>query len=92
MLREADRDLGKELTVSDFCRKAGSSQNTYYRWRLRFDSAKVDEGTADPPGESEVEHSKSGCRLLLDKKMLQDIAKKVVTAAQQRHGRYRPGV
>jgi putative transposase len=76
-LREADRDLGKGLTVRDFCRKAGISQNTYYRWRLRFDSAKLDEGRQFRQLESEVERLKIlVAELLLDKKMLQDVAKK----------------
>jgi putative transposase len=77
LLREADRDLGKGLSVGDFCRKAGISQNTYYRWRLRFDSAKVDEGRRVRELESEVERLKLlVAELLLDKKMLQDVAKK----------------
>ena len=32
LLREADRDLAKELTVSDICRKVGIAETTYYRW------------------------------------------------------------
>jgi putative transposase len=77
LLREADRDLGKGLAVGDFCRKAGISQNTYYRWRLRFGSVKVDEGRQIRQLESEVERLKLlVAELLLDKKMLQDIAKK----------------
>jgi len=77
LLREADRDLVKGLTVGDFCRKAGISQNTYYRWRLRFNTAKVDEGRRVRELESEVERLKLlVAELLLDKKMLQDVAKK----------------
>jgi len=77
LLREADRDLAKGLTIGDYCRKAGISQNTYYRWRLRFDSAKVDEGRRIRELETEVERLKLlVAELLLDKKMLQDIAKK----------------
>jgi putative transposase len=77
LLREADRDLVKGLTVGDFCRKAGISQNTYYRWRLRFHTAKVDEGRRVRELESEVERLKLlVAELLLDKKMLQDVAKK----------------
>ncbi len=33
LLREADRDLAKGLTVSDICRKQGIAETTYYRWR-----------------------------------------------------------
>ena len=77
LLREADRDLAKGLTVADFCRKAGISQNTYYRWRLRFNTAKVDEGRRVRELECEVERLKLlVAELLLDKKMLQDVAKK----------------
>ena len=30
LLKDADRDLAKGLTVSDFCRKVGVAQTTYY--------------------------------------------------------------
>jgi putative transposase len=77
LLREADRDLARGLTVGDFCRKAGISQNTYYRWKLRFSSAKADEGRRVRELESEVGRLKLlVAELLLDKKMLQDVAKK----------------
>jgi putative transposase len=77
LLREADRDLLKGLTVGDFCRKAGISQNTYYRWRLRVNTANVEEGRRVRELESEVERLKLlVAELLLDKKMLQDVAKK----------------
>ena len=77
LLREADRDLGKGLTVGDFCRKAGISQNTFYRWKLRFSSTKVDAGRRVRALETEVERLKIlVAELLLDKKMLQDVAKK----------------
>ena len=77
LLREADRDLGKGLTVGDFCRKAGISQNTFYRWRLRFACAEQDDSRRVRSLESEVERLKIlVAELLLDKKMLQDVAKK----------------
>ena len=44
LLREADRDLTKGFTVGDVCRKLGVSQNTFYRWRQRFDPAQADDG------------------------------------------------
>ena len=37
LLREADRDLAKGLTVADVCRQLGISANSYYRWRQRHD-------------------------------------------------------
>ena len=77
LLREADRDLGKGLTVGDFCRKAGISQNTFYRWRPRFASAKGEDSRRARELESEVDRLKLlVAELLLDKKMLQDVAKK----------------
>jgi putative transposase len=77
LLREADRDLARGLTVGDFCRKAGVSQTTYHRWRLRFNSVKEDEGRRVRELESEVERLKLlVAELLLDKKMLQEVAKK----------------
>jgi transposase-like protein len=77
LLREADRDLAKGLTVSDVCRKLGISQNAYYRWRQRHDPAQVDEARRIRELEVEVERLKLlVAELLLDKKMLQDVAKK----------------
>ena len=77
LLRDADRDLAKGLTVTDVCRKHGISGNTFYRWRQRFDSAQVDDGRRVRELESEVERLKRlVAELLLDKQMLQDVAKK----------------
>ena len=42
LLKEADRELAKGLTVSDFCRKHGIGQSMYYRWRQKLDPAKAD--------------------------------------------------
>ena len=42
LLREADRDLARGLTVSDICRKIGVAETTYYRWRQRHDPEQVD--------------------------------------------------
>ena len=41
LLKEADRDLAKGLTVSDVCRKHGIGQSMYYRWRQKLDPAKA---------------------------------------------------
>jgi len=77
LLKEADRDLAKGLTVGDFCRKLGVSQNTYYRWRQRFDSAKDDDARRVRQLEAEIDRLKRlVAELLLDKQMLQDVAKK----------------
>jgi putative transposase len=77
LLREADRDLAKGLTVADVCRKLGISQNAYYRWRQKYDPAPVDDTRRVRQLESEVERLKLlVAELMLDKQMLQDVAKK----------------
>ena len=77
LLREADRDLAKGLTVADVCCKLGLSQNAYYRWRQRFDPAQVDDSRRVRELQTEVERLKLlVAELLLDKKMLQEVAKK----------------
>ena len=77
LLGEADRDLARGLSVADVCRKLGVSEATYHRWRQRFDPAKVDDARQVKELQSEVERLKLlVAELLLDKRMLQDIAKK----------------
>jgi putative transposase len=77
LLREADRDLTKGLTVSDICRKHGVSQSMYYRWRQQCDPDKPDTDRRCRELELEVDRLKKlVAELLLDKQMLQDIAKK----------------
>jgi transposase-like protein len=76
-LREADRDLAKGLTVSDACRKLGVSENTFYRWRQRHDPTQVDDGRRVRELQVEVERLKLLlAEVMLDKQMLQDVAKK----------------
>jgi putative transposase len=77
LLREADRDLARGLSVADVCRKQGIAQNTYYRWRQEHDPAKVDDGRRVRQLEAEVDRLKRlVAELLLDKQMLQEVAKK----------------
>jgi putative transposase len=77
LLREADHDLAKGLTVSDVCRKFGIAHNTYYRWRQQHDPAQVDDSRRLRELQTEVERLKRlVAELMLDKQMLQDIAKK----------------
>lgn len=77
LLRDADRDLAKGLPVADVCRKHGIAANTYYRWRQRHDPAQVDEARRVRELETEVERLKLlVAELLLDKQMLQEVAKK----------------
>lgn len=77
VLRDADRDLAKGLTVGDVCRKLGIAQNTYYRWRRRHEPKEADAERRCRELEVETERLKKlVAELLLDKQMLQDIAKK----------------
>lgn len=77
LLREADRDRAQGLTVGDVCRKHGISPNAYYRWRQRFDPAQVDDSRRVRELQAEVERLKVlGAELLLDQKVLQEVAKK----------------
>jgi putative transposase len=77
LLREADRDLAKGLTVSDICRKHGIGQSMYYRWRQKRNPDTVDSDRRCRELELEVDRLKKlVAELLLDKQMLQDIAKK----------------
>lgn len=76
-LAEADRDLQRGLTVADVCRKAGVSESTYHRWRLHFSGAKPDESRQVRQLQVEVARLKElVAELLLDNRMLQDVAKK----------------
>ena len=86
LLREADRDLAKGLTVSDICRKHGIGQSMYYRWRQKRDPDKVDTDRRCRELELEVDRLKKlVAELLLDKTMLQDVARNwyVRTSSEQ---------
>jgi putative transposase len=77
VLREADRDLAKGLTVADVCCKLGICQTAYHRWRQRHDPAQADETRHVREREAEVQRLKLlVAELLLDKTMLQEVAKK----------------
>ena len=76
-LREADHDLAKGLTISDIRRKQGIAEATYYRWRQQHDPAQVDTDRRCRELERETDRLKRlVAELLLDKQMLQEIAKK----------------
>jgi putative transposase len=77
LLAEAERDLARGLSVADVCRKIGVSEATYHRWRQRFSAARNDESRRVKQLEAEVARLKElVAELSLDKKMLQDVAKK----------------
>jgi putative transposase len=80
ILRAANRDLAKRLTVPDICRRVGIAQTTYYRWRQKYAPDWVDGERQSRELELEVGRLKRlVAELLLDNRMLHDIAKKVVT-------------
>ena len=77
LLKDADRDLAKGLTVADICRKVGVAQTTFYRWKRRHDPVQVDSDRRCRQLEVEVERLKRlVAELMLDKQMLQEVAKK----------------
>lgn len=77
LLKDADRDLAKGLTVADICRKIGVAQTTYYRWRQTHDPVQVDADRRCRQLEAEIERLKRlVAELMLDKQMLQEVAKK----------------
>jgi putative transposase len=77
LLAEAERDLSRGLSVADICRKIGVSEATYHRWRQCFRAAQPDDARKVKELESEIARLKElVAELLLDKRMLQDVAKK----------------
>ena len=77
LLAEAERDLARGLSVADVCRKLGVNESTYHRWRQRFSAVQTDETRQVKQLQSEVARLKElVAELLLDKRMLQDVAKK----------------
>jgi putative transposase len=42
-LREAERLQGQGMTVAQVCKRIGCSDQTFFRWRLRYGALKEDE-------------------------------------------------
>ncbi len=42
-LREAERLQGQGMTVAQVCKRIGVSDQTFFRWRLRYGALKEDE-------------------------------------------------
>jgi putative transposase len=42
-LREAERLQGQGMTIPQVCKKLGVSEQTFYRWRLKYGALKEDE-------------------------------------------------
>ena len=44
-LRQAEVELGRGLRVPQMCKKLGSSEQTYYRWRKKYGGLWLDQAT-----------------------------------------------
>ena len=44
-LRQAEVELGRGLRVPQMCKKLGSSEQTYYRWRKEYGGLWLDQAT-----------------------------------------------
>ena len=42
-LREAEVELAKGQSTTEVCRKLGTTEQTYYRWRKEYGSLRVDQ-------------------------------------------------
>jgi transposase-like protein len=74
LIREADHDLAKGLTVADTCQELGVAEATYSRWRGQHNPAQIGADRRCRELEREVERIKRlVAELMLDKQMLQDI-------------------
>ncbi len=77
LLKEADRELARGLTVSDVCRELGIVQGTYHRWRAEAAAAEAPEARELKELRAEAERLKIlVAELMLDKAMLLEVAKK----------------
>ena len=75
MLREAEVEVAKDQVVGQVCRKLGTREQTYYRWRKEYGWMKVEQ--AKRLKELEVENSwlkQLVANLTLDKEILKEAA------------------
>ncbi len=76
-LREAEADRASGLPLAQVCQKLAVSEQTYHRWQARYGGLKGDD--AKRLKELEAENARLKrlvADLLLDKQMLQDVARK----------------
>jgi putative transposase len=76
-LREAERALAGGLPIGQVCQKLGVSEQTFHRWHQQYGSLKADD--ARKLKELEAENARLKrlvAELLLDKEMLQEVARK----------------
>ncbi len=76
MLREAEVEIGKGMSVREVCRKLGIQEHTYYHWRKEYGGLKLDQAKRL----KELERENGRLRkvvsdLTLDKEILQEALK-----------------
>ena len=75
MLREAEVELSRGMTVRDVCKKLGITDQTYYRWRKEYGGLKTDQAKRLKELERENARLKRlVADLSLDKAMLEEVA------------------
>jgi transposase-like protein len=73
MLREAEVEIGKGMSVREVCRKLGIQEHTYYHWRKEYGGLKLDQ--ARRLKDLELENSRLKrvvAELTLDKQILSE--------------------
>ena len=75
-LREAEKLQGQGLAIPGVCKKLGISEQTFYRWRLKYGALKEDEAHRLKALEQENARLKRiVAEQALDISMLKDVAK-----------------
>lgn len=75
-LREAERLQGQGMTIPQSCKKLGISDQTFYRWRLKYGALKEDEAQRLKALEQENSRLKRiVAEQALDISMLKDLAR-----------------
>src|ERR671911_1614603 len=85
-LREAERLQGQGLTIAQMCKRLGISDQTFFRWRIRYGALKEDEAQRLKALESEnARLKKIVAEQALDISMLRDLERgKMVSPARRR--------
>ena len=80
-LRTVELDTGKGLAVLDACRKLGSTEQTYYRWKKEYGGLRVDQAKRLKSLEQENSRLKRiVADLSLDNSILKEVASGHVSA------------
>jgi putative transposase len=76
-LRQAEADLAQGLSLAQVCQKLAISEQTFHRWRHQYGGMKADDARRLKELEAEnVRLKRLVAELLLDKEMLQEVARK----------------